>query len=393
MALLKLTSTIQRTASRARSAEIAHIRERGLNATIIARKQLREFHITIEPLPDEPPAALVRRLHGFLSAHNAVVLRQETFGLRRAAARFFKCALDLPVNITWPIVWIEGEPTGKSPIAGIHAFAISGPDVQWLFLNGRSVASVFSDGFARHCLLSGVTPSADVADPAEATDEVFDRIAGLLSRARMDWKHVARTSFYLDRILDWYGPFNLVRKDAFDRFEIYSQRMPASTGVGAANLAGLPLVASAWAVQPLQLDVSVAPVLSPLQCSARDYGSCFSRAVEIAAPDLRRLLVSGTASISPDGVTEHRGDIWRQMMRTFEVVDAILASRSMRWTDVSRATVYLKHIHDAVAFRIFMAAHGLNLPVVVTRADVCRDDLLFEIELDAVISPKPQKRV
>ena len=393
VALLKLTTSIQRQAGRARSAEIAHIRERGLNATIIARKRLREFHVTIEPLPDEPPAALIRRLHAFLSAHNAVIVRQEVFGLRSAAARFFKRTAALSRAITWPIVWAEGEPTGKGPIAGIHAFAISGAEVQWLFLNGRPVASVFSDGFARHLLLSGITPSTDTEDPAEATDEVFDLIATQLSRSRMDWKHVARTSFYLDRILNWYGDFNLVRKDAFDRFEIYSQRMPASTGVGAANLAGLPLTVSAWAVQPLRLDAGVASVISPLQCSARDYGSCFSRAVEINTPDLRRLLISGTASISPDGATEHRRDIWGQMVRTFDVVEAILSSRSMRWTDVSRATVYLKHAHDACAFDEFLAAHCLNLPLVVTRAEVCRDDLLFEIELDAVISTKPQRNV
>jgi hypothetical protein len=38
VARLKLTTSIQQQAGRTRSAEIAHIRERGLNATIIARK-------------------------------------------------------------------------------------------------------------------------------------------------------------------------------------------------------------------------------------------------------------------------------------------------------------------------------------------------------------------
>ncbi len=30
------------------------------------------------------------------------------------------------------------------------------------------------------------------------------------------------------------------------------------------------------------------------------------------------------------------------------------------------------------------AEHDLNLPVVVTASEVCRDELLFEIELDAM---------
>jgi enamine deaminase RidA (YjgF/YER057c/UK114 family) len=127
-------------------------------------------------------------------------------------------------------------------------------------------------------------------------------------------------------------------------------------------------------------------VISPLHCSARDYGSCFSRAVEIGAPDMRRLLISGTASISRDGMTDHVGDFAAQVNETFEVVEAILNSRNMRWKDVSRANAYLRHAKDAAAFDQFLSNNGYHLPLVTTRADVCRDDLLFELEVDAVVS-------
>ena len=67
-----------------------------------------------------------------------------------------------------------------------------------------------------------------------------------------------------------------------------------------------------------------AAVPSPLQCPALDYGSSFSRAVELVAGDHRRLFVSGTASISPEGHTLHVGDVDAQVARTMEVVEAML---------------------------------------------------------------------
>jgi enamine deaminase RidA (YjgF/YER057c/UK114 family) len=391
---LKSNSSIARPLKRRNSAEVAHIREKGINATLIGRKGLREFHLTLEPLSGESIQSVVRRLHAFLSAHKAVLIKQEIFGLRSVAAEFLKHTQVLWKAITWPLLWLEGEPLNKTGVAGVHAFAVAGPEVQCFFLDGQSVATVFSDGYARHCILGGITSSADCEARSEQADEVFDLIQSQLFRARMNWKHVARTWLYLDRILNWYGELNDVRKDAFDRFEIYSQRMPASTGIGAANLTDSAIVAGAWAVEPLSHEASVLPVPSPLQCSARDYGSCFSRAIEITTPDLRRLFISGTASISREGITEFHGDFWKQTVRTFEVVDAILKSRSMCWKDVSRATAYLKHARDAAPFEQFLEFHSLHLPIVVTRADICRDDLLFELELDALAAPsralKPQ---
>jgi enamine deaminase RidA (YjgF/YER057c/UK114 family) len=202
----------------------------------------------------------------------------------------------------------------------------------------------------------------------------------------MELTDVARTWLFLDNILSWYGPFNKERREIFEAFHVFDHCVPASTGIGAANPHRAALLAGAWAVQPADASVALHPVESPLQCSARDYGSCFSRAVEISAPDLRRLLISGTASIAPDGATEFAGDIRRQIARTMEVVEAILASRGMGWQNASRATVYLKDAADAWAFSDCLEEQELVLPVLVTEATVCRDDLLFEIEVDALAS-------
>jgi enamine deaminase RidA (YjgF/YER057c/UK114 family) len=116
------------------------------------------------------------------------------------------------------------------------------------------------------------------------------------------------------------------------------------------------------------------------------YGSSFSRAVEVGLPGSRRVLVSGTASIAPSGESVHLGDVDRQVARTVEVVEAILTSRGMTLDNATRAYVYFKYAKDAPAFQRYCDGRGLSLPAIVAAMDVCRDDLLFEIELDAAAS-------
>ena len=72
-----------------------------------------------------------------------------------------------------------------------------------------------------------------------------------------------------------------------------------------------------------------------------------------------------------------------------EVVHGILTSRGMDWEDTSRAITYFKNIEEAPLLEKYCIANNLpELPVAISHADVCRHDLLFEIELDA-IKPNP----
>lgn len=146
-------------------------------------------------------------------------------------------------------------------------------------------------------------------------------------------------------------------------------------------------MARAFAVQPKSPAVRIDAVSSPLQCPALDYRSSFSRAVELQHPNYRHLIISGTASIEPGGRTAHVGDIERQIELTLDVVQAILQSRAMDWQDTLRAVVYMKEESYRESYNRIAAALGLtSLPAVCVQADICRDDLLFEIELDAAIA-------
>ncbi len=122
-----------------------------------------------------------------------------------------------------------------------------------------------------------------------------------------------------------------------------------------------------------------------LRCPALDYKSSFSRAVELSFPTHRQLLISGTASIDPDGASAHLNDTMAQIELTIQVVKAVLSSRGMDWADLSRGIAYFKNRADIVLWEEWVLKNNLpRFPLGVSHADVCREYLLFEIEVDAV---------
>jgi len=125
--------------------------------------------------------------------------------------------------------------------------------------------------------------------------------------------------------------------------------------------------------------------LSPLQGPATAYGSAFSRAVEVVGPGWKRLLVSGTASIDKSGYTSHPNSIKKQVQTTMRVVDALLQSRGMCAGNIVRAIAYSPREEYSHWFNEWAKRNWpFEASVLLGCADICRKELLFEIELDAV---------
>jgi len=283
-----------------------------------------------------------------------------------------------------PQLWLCG---GKGELPPVYQrFVVGGPEPRLIRRNGCTVGVFYQDQYAEYCLLTGVLPPDLKASREAQTKAVFEGIEDALKDAGMTFANVARTWLYMDKILTWYDVFNKARDSFFRSRKVYDGLVPASTGIGSANLCGSAITACAIAVRPrVHGAVTVEAVPSPLQCAALEYGSSFSRAVEIGTPEYRTLMVSGTASIEPGGATAYVGDVKRQIQLTTDVAEAILVSRNMGWKDVTRAVMYLKSASYMDLWQAWLKAHGLeSMPVITIEADVCRDDLLVEIEVDAV---------
>ena len=360
----------------------------GVQVFTLPRACCKEYYITATPTADaDSPRAVLAQAARAVRDLGANVICQDVLGLpSREGADLAELRAAFG-EVDWPVTWLtDGADTG---LFGTHLWAASPEcDLERVRSGDRVLATRFEDAYARYVRMGGLGPASDGGTREEQAREVLETMQAGLEAVGMDfYSDVLRTWFYNHDILDWYGEFNQVRNQFFTEKNVYCGMVPASTGIGGANPRRTALVAGLLAVKAKTggEEVKAYPVPSPLQCPAVDYGSSFSRAIEFEAPDHRRVLVSGTASIEPGGETLHLGDVAKQIDLTIRVAGAILESRGMDWHNVVRAIAYFRNAEDAPAQDDYCAANGLeDVPFVVTNNVVCRDDLLYEIEVDAV---------
>jgi enamine deaminase RidA (YjgF/YER057c/UK114 family) len=355
-------------------------------SVVPAPRVVAERTLTFTPRPGEPIAAVFQRLAAALAAQELELLTVMIYGgLQRRAEVEHALRRELGGHAC-PVTWVEAAACNVGPLAGVQAYAVRGRNVTRVRVGRQIVGSVYEDGGARHCLLGGLAPTAIAGmERGAQVRQMLGNLEWALDAAGFKLSDVVRTWFYNDDILAWYGEFNRARSAHYANVAWRTGSLPASTGIGACNAAGAALTLAAWAVQPLNGAVVAREIASPLQCPAPAYGSAFSRAVEIESGGWRRLLVSGTASIHPDGRTAWEGDPRRQVELTMEVIGAILSARGMDWRTVSRATAYYRLPEFESHFEDWRRERELGaMPVVSTHSVICRDDLLFELELDAV---------
>ena len=126
---------------------------------------------------------------------------------------------------------------------------------------------------------------------------------------------------------------------------------------------------------------------------ASQYGSAFTRGLRVELPGgITHLLLSGTASIGPNGETLYLGDFRAQLWRTYHNLTSLLESEGATWHDIVRTTCYLRDIErDYAGFNSvrneFYRALGLDPFPASTgiQARICRSDLLVEIEAMAIL--------
>ncbi|MFN7570673.1 MAG: hypothetical protein ACK5TK_04325 [Betaproteobacteria bacterium] len=223
----------------------------------------------------------------------------------------------------------------------------------------------------------------------EAASRAYSALFDALDAA--GFAHPLRFWNYLPAInrleggLERYRQFNVGRHQAF----IAARRVPdaappAACAVGHRGQA-LTVAVLAARTAPLALE-------SPRQVSAyrypQQYGPrspVFSRACLLPSSDAAMLLISGTASIVGHE-TRHAGDLAAQIDESMVNVDALIgvANARLQRQDFARARMtwraYLRHAADAPAAAAQLARHLPGADLLLLHADICRSDLLFEIE-------------
>jgi enamine deaminase RidA (YjgF/YER057c/UK114 family) len=143
-------------------------------------------------------------------------------------------------------------------------------------------------------------------------------------------------------------------------------------------------------------DVIAVPLENPVQTAAYDYAASyslrspkFSRAMALSCGAYATIFISGTASIT-DSETRHGGDVIAQTHQTVDNIAALIAEENLcrhglpglgtSLEGLGLARVYIKRQQDYAAVRAACQQRLGELPTIYAVADVCRPDLLVEIE-------------
>jgi len=137
------------------------------------------------------------------------------------------------------------------------------------------------------------------------------------------------------------------------------------------------------AVGPNDARPKIRQLRNPRQKDAFRYGSAFSRGAVVKEADVSVIEVSGTAAIDERGVSLYPDDIRAQITATFDRIEALIGPEGARLEDICAATVFVKRPEYYAVYREMAAERGLeDFPGVCIVADVCREELLFEIDAE-----------
>jgi enamine deaminase RidA (YjgF/YER057c/UK114 family) len=293
-----------------------------------------------------------------------------------------------------PITYVEGNPHWGEGLAGtiIHAVSSDKVDNIWTIMDGIGPCG---RGWRRkgstYLVLQNI--QGGTGSRSREVREMLDRAEGILRQNGASYKDVARTWLYLSEISDWYTDFNNTRSEKYGEFGIMPGHgdtrllLPASTGIGANTPSGAAASMDLLAVVENGGTTSlVRKLTNRKQLDAFRYGAAFSRGAVIEEDDVSLIQISGTAAIDEHGVSLYPGDIRSQIDCTFDKIGTLLSQEGAELRDIAAATVFVKSPEYASLFWDMAAERGLAaFPAVCVVADVCREELLFEIDAEAVV--------
>lgn len=114
----------------------------------------------------------------------------------------------------------------------------------------------------------------------------------------------------------------------------------------------------------------------------RQYGissPSFARATALNLADSPYLFISGTASIVGHKTVE-AGNLERQLEVTASNIEHLLTTANPDNRSLATFKVYVRHLQHVQATQDWLDKHYPQVQTVITIADICRSDLLVEIE-------------
>lgn len=233
-------------------------------------------------------------------------------------------------------------------------------------------------------VLVGTFSTASAGRLDHAARDLYRTIARILRDRR--FPHLVRMWNQMSRINEDEGDLERYRRFCAGRFEGFDgegwreDAFPAASGVGTDECDSFACTFIASRRAPSHLE-------NPRQVEAyrypREYGPrspSFARGTRIDWDDERQLYISGTASVIGHR-SMHVGDLGAQVEETLRNIAAIMdTAEAGELSSLAMLKVYVRDAKDAAFVRDRLDAAGIDAPTLFLRSDICRSELLVEIE-------------
>lgn len=215
----------------------------------------------------------------------------------------------------------------------------------------------------------------------DATEKAYNR---LLQQVTLRGFHPFRIWNFLPNInlgdgdLEQYKQFCIGRQQAFTHSALVSGQFPAASALGHYGLGGvIYLLASKAPAQHFEN-----PRQQPAYRYPRRYGPASPSFARATSPQLQRgapIMISGTASILGHD-TQAAGNLHQQLELTWANIQHLQQSIDSKANSFEAIRVYLRNATDVEAAQEFLLQHVDDEQLNFVHADICRANLLVEIE-------------
>lgn len=313
----------------------------------------------------------------------------------------------------FPPVSFVGQPPENEKYVALEVILLTGfpTEANIIRVNlGNLHYTVLKTRDYKEVYAAGLTADVQPAETANQADEAFKRMKQILDHEKMSFADIVRQWNYIENILEItsgaagekqnYQLFNDVRSNYYQTAD-FIFGYPAATGIGMDNGGViLDFIAISGAKQ-----LHIVPIKNPRQIDAHKYskevlvGNALQKAAGKTSPKFERakaviyrhsgqVYISGTAAILGQNTIPSL-DVAAQTETTISNMETLVTLKNLKKCGIPVAQknssldyirVYVKAKADIPAVKQICEARWGKIPAMYLVSDVCRDNLLVEIE-------------
>ncbi len=361
----------------------------------------------------------VEQLYAFISKGDIElknIISINLFLLSENSGDFYKqrskvdACLPEEIRTQIPLAYLAQAPAdGKKVSMEVHLIpSLNGSEIVSKSIEGHNYMVVTKTSGEKLVIANGINAKNSSHSILEDSEWVFAVMERILQSEGLNFGSIFRQWNYIEEITavdmdgeienQHYQIFNNVRSKYYSKAE-FTSGYPAATGIG--TLSG-GVVVSFYAANSKGL--KVISVENPLQRAAFDYteevligdaeyeGFCkstpkFARAKFVENAISKQIFISGTASIR-DEKTIAENDVVRQTEVTIDNIEKLISEETLSAIDKNLTVlpaldffrVYIKNPSDFRLVKETCEKRWPNITGIYVVSDVCRENLLVEIE-------------